>query len=263
MVTVNGRQLCGSIVVAKSVLRGACIPGPVNNSADVGGIGNGRTIHKSRGGGNFDDGLQRFHAVVGSISAVHGNQLAFIVGIKGQFTTGAKEESCLIPAGVDFHVKILSGSFAVGKDLFQRSRISNNRLVIVEEVTVIGGHRISIHGIAESDSGNGTGIICGLNNFCVFRFNIKQGTGSHKAGQLVLCKTKDIGSGFHIGNDVACGIALTNRFNDDIHAGIFRVCSFKGFHLFFREINNIFCNPNLDIPAVISHYNRCERQQHG
>ena len=125
------------------------IPGAINDGGIIGRSGRGGTVDKRRALGQSDHGFQRGDAFIGRVVDVAGDRCALVVYVIGQRTAGTKEESGLIPAGVDFHVELFAGRFALFDHTLQGGRISDHAGIVVHEISVVAGHGIGVHYVAQ------------------------------------------------------------------------------------------------------------------
>ena len=250
LIAVHGGQLGGGVVVAEQLLGSLGIPGAIHDGGHVGGVGDGGAVHEGGAAGQLDHALQGLQAVLGGIVHVAGGQVAFVVGIIGQGAARAKEERGLVPAGVDLHVEALAGGLAVGQDAFQGGGIGDDALVVVQEVAVVAGQRVGVQLVAHGDGGHGARVVLGLHDLGVGGLHDLHRAGGHHAGQLVLGEAKNVGSGVHVGDDLAGGVALAHGLNGNGHIGKLGVRGLEGLDLLVGEVHGGVGHPDLQVAAV-------------
>ena len=152
----------------------------------------------------------------------------------------------MVPAGVDFEVDFLASGFSLAHNAFQGGRIGDDRLVVVQEVAVVRGHRVGVHQFAQGDRGNGTAVVLGLDDLSVLGGQLNQGAGGDQAGQLVLGKAEDVRAAFDVGNHVGGGIAFANRLNHNGHAGELGVGGLEFFGLGAGQLDHGVRDPDFD-----------------
>ena len=201
----------------------------------------------SGGLSQLDHGLQGLDAVLGSVVAVHGVDDARVVNAVGQGAASAEEEGGLVPAGVDLEVDVLASGLAVSQDLLHVGGIGDDGLVVVQEVAVIGGQGVGVHGVAQHNSGHGAAVVLGLDDLSVLVQNDFQSASGHQTGQLILREAEDVSAGFHVGQHVGGSIAFANGLDLNGHVGVLGMSGLEQFDLSLGELNSRLGNPDLDL----------------
>ena len=207
-----------------------------------------------------DHALEGGKAFGRSVVDVGFDQVAGIIHIIGDHGACAKEEGGLVPAGVDLHVELLASRVRLVEHAFQGGRISDDGLVIVQEVSVIARHGVSIHQAAQGDSRDGAAVVFLRDDGRVFFGQLNQSAGSHQAGQLVLGKTEDVGAAFDVGDHIGSSVAFADRLNKHGHPGIFGVRGLELLDLGLGQVNHRVGDPNLHF-ARETFSGRCETCQ--
>ena len=161
-------------------------------------------------------------------------------------------------AGAD----LLACGFAVSHDSFERGRIRHNALVVVEEVAVVGSERIGIGQVAHLGGCDGTGVVLGSDDSCIFIAQLNESVSSDETGKLVLGEAEDVGTGFNVRQDVGSGIAFAYGLYGNGIIRIFGMCCHKGFNLRFGKINNSIGDPDFQCLVPGCACGHCQGKNH-
>ena len=205
-----GRQLGGGVVVAPSILRSIGVPcaGDGGAAAAVLDAGNDVCIRAGLEGGLGahiqnclrDIGTGGLVPVADSVDAVIG---------EGSFQTGTGVEAVNVPCIVQAHHKLLAGGISLGQQGVHALDIvlTQDALVVVEEVAVVGGHGVGVKLAVHGRGLNGASQVAALDILGVQQ-DLLQGTGCHQLIKLVIRKGENIGSCLGVSQNGILGAGL-------------------------------------------------------
>ena len=192
----EGGQLAGAVVLAQLFGNGLGAPRAADPGADAVADGahqeavvagrEGRVV--AEGAHSFGGGQPRGAVEVAHLPAVF---------VQPQRAAIAEEEARQIPAVGDVHLHLLAGGVGGGEDAVQRLHVllGEYGLIVVEEIAVVGGHRVAVEYAVDRGGLDGNGRVGGDDRVQIARHLIER-VGVDEVDDLVVRVGKHVrGSG--------------------------------------------------------------------